>query len=1291
MRMKKFTFMLIAALMAVISYSQAATPVKRVLLGQQLPAKVEAPVAMNAKQANFGLKKQVQTRARAQKRAVAAANLEGTYLWEYKTANERAVDPDTIETESGSVYVTIAAASDSTVTISGMFDSDLTAVVKDSVLIINRQKAGTSSYGDYDIAGLFYYPGDEQYEAGWYNGAIYGNINKDGVISFDDYWFIRILTTGSYVGASLTPYWVAGSTLTPSVGPQQVVLPEGVEAADYAMSYKDSDGASATTPVKVAVDGNDVYVQGISNFIPEAWVKGTKDGNQVTFAGNQYLGEYGNNGSSYAFYNGDAVFTYDAEKETYSATGTIFGVLANKYYDGYYTDPVMEKVVEKAATPANPSITSLKNGSYGYYITFNVPLVDTDGNNMLASKLSYEIFTDVEKEVKPLTFTSATHSKLTEDMTIIPFGFSENYDFYDTQIYLNNLYSADWNKLGIKSIYTGGGETNETEIQWFTVKPYAVDSARTALGVEIEKAQTLLADSTYTEGIKELSDAITDAKTVFDNAEATVDQLKAAIAALKDAIVAFIEANTDPTAGEATWVAADQGYANATVITAFNIDSNITATLDKANGTTAPAYYNTGSALRIYGKNTMTIKGGENVKSIDKIEFTFVSANYAGGLKSDPATYTVEGTTGTWVGEADSIFFINDTTSQSRIKQITVYYTKGGGVEPQPEEDVLVTLPEGVEPVEYTLKATGKAYGNSGWQDLNVENTAYVAFNGDDVYVSGLAFFFKDSYVKGKLADGKVTFKSGQFVGEDKYGKEYIIGLAEDETEKTVISDFVFAFDAEARSLTLTEDAFVGESERADSLLLYTYLTEATYTVGGVVLPDVVTLPEGVEVNTWYLSGKNGDGKIYGDEVGVAFDGNDIYVQGLCTYLPEAWVKGTLNGTTATFASGQYYGQYSGQYNLFFVGADVEGEANLDVAFEYDAEAGSLTCDENTIILLGSSATSLFDSSYDYLMNAVITREQPEQPEVVVAPLDLVAEPYLLTAYDKDVTREVKVGFYGENEVYFQGLSEYVEDAWVKGINNNGVISIPETYLGIYESLFGDSELSMNAAEFVYNAEEQKFTSEAGFTTTDGEYAYDELEQVVLTKIVEKAATPADPEIVQFKLITETGEFTKYPSVKFNIPVIDTEGNAMVSDKLSYIVYIVDSLGVEAPLTFTTDLYTKLTEDMTEIPYNFSDTWDIYAGGSPVYLNQEPTLIASWKKIGVQSIYRGMGEEHSSNKVWFDIEDLMSGISSVTANEGEVRYFDLQGRAANGSAKGLLIKQVRDAQGNVKTVKVVRK
>lgn len=443
-------------------------------LMKALPTEI-AMNANNIKMAPAALQNKMKKRAAA-KRASLVDELVGYYLWEYETASDYSTNLEEIETTPGSAGVTISASTedDNTIILSGMFPEDITATVipddedGDYIVIEDGQAAGTSSYGDYALYGLFYYEGDEEYEEGWYYGDIYGNILRGGKISFDGEWFVRVLTTGDYAGYTLTPYWVVGSTMTPAEAPKVVEVPEGIIAEEYVMSY-DDDGEQAAIPVKVAVDGNDVYFQGLSYYIPEAWVKGTKEGNTVTFPEMQYLGEYGSYGSSYAFYNGPAVFTYDATADTYSATGTIFGVLADQYYDGYYTDPVLTKVVEVAAMPANPIITALKNGNYGWYINFNVPLQDVNGNALLSSKLSYQFYTDIAGNIAPLTFTSATHSRLTEDMTIIPYGFTENYDFYDDAIYLNGLESTDWNKLGIKSIYTGGGATNETEIQWYEI------------------------------------------------------------------------------------------------------------------------------------------------------------------------------------------------------------------------------------------------------------------------------------------------------------------------------------------------------------------------------------------------------------------------------------------------------------------------------------------------------------------------------------------------------------------------------------------------------------------------------------------------------------------------------------------------------------------------------------------------------------------------------------------------------------------------------------------------------
>ena len=1231
--MKKFTFLMIALLCAVVTF--AAGPKKQFTPQLFTPAKTQVQLGkqFNAKQAPARLAKQTKATAmaRAPKKAATAADLAGTYLWEYAMSSNKAEDPTTVEGTDYSAYVTITAGDDETVTISGMFTNDLTGTIYTEygvIVVEGGQIAGTSSYGDYAIYGLFYYEGDDEYEAGWYPNDIYIDINEDGSLTVED-WLVRVLSGGDYDGFSLTPYFMPGSTLTPSEAPEVVVAPEGLEFAEYALSYTDYKGSAASGTAAVGIDGDDVYFKGFSSYIPDALIKGTKDGNTITFAANQYLGSY----SGYdSYFIEEAVFTYDAEADTYTATGDVYSLLGGRYIDVYATDPVLKGVVEKAAMPADPAITALKNGDYGWYITFNVPNVDVDGNGMAASKLSYMIYTDTEREVSPLTFTPETHTYLTEEMTEIPYGFTEDYDFYNGTIYLNDLYSKDWNKIGIKSIYRGGGEVNETEIQWFDIKDYSV------------------VEYTYTFNFNKM-----DVPT----------------------------SSSDSTDGDIT---EDKKIT----------EGDVTLTISpKEEGKTANRFWNTnaGPQLRVYS-GTLTFEVSEEYQ-LTQINF-FYNGKYWGGNNNggnvtadsgeieDVATDKIA----TWTGEAQKVVFTIGANTQ--INSIVV---KCKGIV---EEDKLVTLPEGVEAEEFTLTMSNN-YGTT-------EATKLVAFDGDDVYAQGLAYYFPEAFVKGTLNEnGQYVFKSGQLVGEDEYGAEYLVGLSVDEEGYLQYEpEFVFDFDAESRTLSLVEGTYFGESGEKNNAALWTYTYSAVYTEGALVLPEPVEAPD-VEAETWYLVANGYSGKVKGEEVGVAVDGSDIYLQGLCSSLPEAWVKGTIEDGKATFAGGQFYGtyveEYEGEeysYNLFFGGYGIDVETNetylSDVVFDYDAEAGTLTTQD--YILLNSSAN--YVSFYDYYNEVSITREKPEFAQAVEVPEDLVTEPYMFTGYDtyweEDVEPyEVQVGFYGADEVYIQGLSSYIEDGWVKGTLENGVLTIPETYIGVYKGWFGDSDIYFPETKFIYDAETATFTCEDGFTTYDDDgYAYDEVSNVVLTKLVEKAATPADPSVKNFILIGVDDDnnttdadgnpiFFAYPWIGLDIPVVDVDGDPMVQNKLSYVIYIVDKDGIQKELTLTKDLYSKLDEDMTEIPYLFSDNYDIYAGGSPLYLNQDPEEIITWKKIGVQSIYRGLGEEHRSNIGWFDIveylgeNNITTGIRNFNAGNQDVVYFDLQGRRVAVPGKGLYI------------------
>lgn len=155
-------------------------------------------------------------------------------------------------------------------------------------------------------------------------------------------------------------YWILPvfSAVEPEE-PELVELPEGATVVEYTMEYSEENDEEELVPnaktINVAVVGDQVYFQGMSAFLPEAWVVGTKEGNTITFAANQYMGEY--YGMTSFFFYAAAEFTYDADQDTYTAMGQIFGVLGKMYYDGHYTDPVLSKA--KPIDYNNPAVVEI--------------------------------------------------------------------------------------------------------------------------------------------------------------------------------------------------------------------------------------------------------------------------------------------------------------------------------------------------------------------------------------------------------------------------------------------------------------------------------------------------------------------------------------------------------------------------------------------------------------------------------------------------------------------------------------------------------------------------------------------------------------------------------------------------------------------------------------------------------------------------------------------------------------------------------------------------------------------
>ena len=411
---------------------------------------------------------------------------------------------------------------------------------------------------------------------------------------------------------------------------------------------------------------------------------------------------------------------------------------------------------------------------------------------------------------------------------------------------------------------------------------------------------------------------------------------------------------------------------------------------------------------------------------------------------------------------------------------------------------------------------------------------------------------------------------------------------------------------------------------------------------------ELVTLPDGVVPDEYWLQCSTYFGEISSTKF-VAIDGKDVYLQGLSYVFPDAYVKGEFNSDNSRIIipSGQYVGSY-GQYYVYLNAVSFDGNSLIwepNIEFSFDAKRGILSfVGEYCLEAISSDGTECIN----YFSNAVYY--PGAKPNPVTPPDNLKTEEWYFKANFrrslddpyKDYTSYVWIGF-DSVDLYIRGISSSDPDMWIKATKNEeGNYVVPAyQYMGVYNSIIGSYYLNFGAldnneivdAVLNYNPDSNTITTDQILAVNGiilGFDLWDAYKDVVITKVVEKAAVPADPKVVKIQLTD-----TVYSYARFSIPVEDVDGTPVFSGKLYYKVFYRKN-GKTNELTLDSSLYDYIDDDMSEIPYAFNDDWDIYSGGNPVYLNQDD--VADWDAVGVQSIYKGGGETNVSNIAWLFVK-----------------------------------------------------
>ena len=200
--------------------------------------------------------------------------------------------------------------------------------------------------------------------------------------------------------------------------------------------------------VQVAVDGNDVYVDGFTSYMKGYWFKGTMEDGKITFPTNQYMGK--NEWDQFYYFMAARIFVdetsewnqyepidkvtlvYNPETGMYTAqedeTFIVSTSKENISATAIAENPSMWQQTPEMfkAKPLNPSLTNCLNNPGISTLEWDIPNENEKGAILSGNKMYYNLYVDGEL----YTFTPEEYPLFTEPTTDVPYEASNYYDIY---------------------------------------------------------------------------------------------------------------------------------------------------------------------------------------------------------------------------------------------------------------------------------------------------------------------------------------------------------------------------------------------------------------------------------------------------------------------------------------------------------------------------------------------------------------------------------------------------------------------------------------------------------------------------------------------------------------------------------------------------------------------------------------------------------------------------------------------------------------------------------------------
>ena len=448
-------------------------------------------------------------------------------------------------------------------------------------------------------------------------------------------------------------------------------------------------------------------------------------------------------------------------------------------------------------------------------------------------------------------------------------------------------------------------------------------------------------------------------------------------------------------------------------------------------------------------------------------------------------------------------------------------------------------------------------------------------------------------------------------------------------------------------------------------------------------------------VTTFVMHSSSGEETV-SEYMQVAFRGSDVYFNLPNPIAGNTWVKGTLGETTATFAKGQYLGDYSGA--VYMVGQNTDGIC--DVEFVYNADSHVFMLNDMQIVL-SSSATAIDAWAY-YTGMTVVKGGQ------------ITGDTWTLTGRNVNPSNEEQYETLSEpvnviisgSDISIQGLSAFDSSATIQGTISGTTATFPMnqsagSYNGTALTFIGYAGESAVDIVFTYDETNGRLTAQSYIlcVTSEG-YTYQMLTDVVIIKgtsspVEEEEELVAAPDGLTTEDYVFSGTSRIYnpdKSVnhdeKFALPVkVGFVGNEVYIQGFCYYLpeaWVKGSVA-NGKMTFAKNQYMgkmagypvylmgKRSNELVDMV--FTDKGNDEWSGGYFLLNASKTEEMPF------DVYMGVTLKKGQ---------IDQGIATMQCETDRQTFTDLQGRRVNESAHGLLITTKRASDGTLRSVKVVR-